>query len=212
MAREKAKQQQGRAVGSVQVVEDDDERRDGGGVGEKRPETVEEGEALLLRQRLGRGAGDRVAASRRRWPGDDLGEEVLGGIRAGVRRVAAHPRTDYLYPRPIGRCPTVLPAPSPEYRRTAGSRSRGKLRREARLAHSGLAGKQEDAAPAAQRRVEGSVELLELLPPADERLFVTRRIGSGGRGSLGHRRSLGAWSSDLFGRAWLVCQGEVSRW
>ena len=188
-----AQQLQRRAVGPLQVVEHEQQRRAGGDLRQQRGERVEQ--PLALDARLGL---DRRAPRRRAELGQQRRE--VGGARAeplggAGQRGAARPAAQHLEHRLVGAGAGLVEAPEEDDRAVAVDRAR-ELGRQARLADPRVAGEQDEAPLVADRRVPRLVQGAERLLAADER--VPRRRGlergrqragreAGRRGRLGRR-------------------------
>ena len=184
---------QRRAVGPLQVVEHEQQRRAGGDLRQQRGQGVEQPLALDARLRLDRGAPrGRAELGQQRGEVGRARAEPLGG--AG-QRGAARPAAQHLEHRLVGARAGLVEAPEEDDRAVAVDGAR-ELGRQARLADPRVAGEQDEAALVADRRVPRLVQGAQRLLAADER--VPRRRGlqrgrqragreAGRRGRLGRR-------------------------
>nr|WP_256862102.1 hypothetical protein [Microbispora sp. GKU 823] len=162
-------QAQGRRVGPVQVVEDD----------ERRPRRPEGGGHPLV-QLEQRGAGVAAGCPSRRSPGQ--GGQRVRRVRA---EVAQHPQ-----PGPEGGGAGVLGAAAPGDRHPQGGRLVGRRLRQAGLADARLPCHQQHAAPAAPGLGQACGHASELLAPGDEPVVDDRSRRGPGRDGR-HRRGGG---------------------
>ena len=192
---EVAQQLQRRAVGPLQVVEHEQQRRAGGDLRQQRGEGVEQ--ALALDARLGldrRGRPDgRAELGQQRG---EVGRARAEPLRGAGQRGAARPAAQHLEHRLVGAGAGLVEA-AEQHDRAVAVDGAGELRGEPRLADPRVAGEQDEPPLVADRRVPRLVQRAERLLAADERVAGGRgperggqRAGreTGGRGRLGRRR------------------------
>ena len=167
-AGEELRQQQGRGVGRLQVVEDDDQRTGGGRVAEQRRDRIEEPEPCLPGV-VDRGRGGPPEPAR------ELGEDLrdVGGPgshqRRELRRVPpSHVRPQHLDPRPVGGRPLAFVAAPDQHLGTARACIGGEFVGGARLADARLAAQQHHPSPPRCGFLEQVAERLDLPLPPDE--------------------------------------------
>jgi hypothetical protein len=180
-----------RLVGPVQVVEDDEQRRRAGDLGEQRRDGVEEAEPLgaeLPHVQRARGAVRRRAELRQH-------DAQLTGARAepaGERgeRGAARPAAQHLHDRLIGRDPLLVEAPVEDDRAVA-VRVVGELGGEPRLSDARVPGEHDEPAGAARAAAPRVVEARRLGRAADESMPAADAVERGrpAAGGDGRRRA-----------------------
>ena len=179
-AHEVAQELHGRAVGPVQIVEDEQQRSAGGELGEQRGERVEQ--ALALHPGLveaGRGHGGRADRhAELRQQGGEVGRTRAEPRRRAGQRRPAGPAAEHLQHGLVGAGAGLVEA-AVEHHRAVRVRGPRELRGEARLADPGLAREQHEPAVVAQGRLPRLPQRGEVGLPAHER-------GASGRG--GERR------------------------
>ena len=170
----------GRAVGPVQVVEDEQQRRARGELGEQRGERVEQ--ALALRPGLveagRRHGGRRVRHAELRQQRGEVGRARAEPLRRAGQRRAARPAAQHLQHGLVGARAGLVEA-AVEHDRAVRVHGAGELGGEPRLADPRLAREQHEAALVGERRVPRLVQRGEVVRTAHER-------AAGGRG--GERR------------------------
>jgi hypothetical protein len=152
---EEAEQEQRRRVGSMKVVDADEKRTGTRGLDQVPRHGVEELETHAL------------------WIGAGRGEAVRRRFRKTFE-LAACPAHN-LDPRPVRRCPTLLPAASHhDMPAVIGSHS-CELLHQPGLANARLARDEDEGAVAGIRLLERGTELMQLLHSTDERASRARR-------------------------------------
>jgi hypothetical protein len=178
LAREEARQSQGRIVGPVQVVERQHQRLSRAGAHEEAAHALEQAKARLLvvvQDAKGRDVADQLAELRHQ-----LAE--LGGARpeiAGERGPIGGPGVlaQHLRPGPEGRRPAALVTAPEERQRAARARFARELLGGAGLADPRLADQQHQPPLAREGRVERQRQPLARGVPSDEgRLARCRRV------------------------------------
>ena len=188
-AQQVAQELEGRAVGPLQVVEHEQQRRAARDLGEQGGERVEQ--ALPLHARVAAERLRRLAQLRQQ--GGEVGGARAEPLRRHGERGAAGPAAQHLEDRPVGAGPGLVEA-AVEDDGAVAVRGAGELRGEPRLADPGLAGEQDEPPLVADRRVPRAAERGERLAAPDERVLRGGRREAGGqragRGG-GWRRRLG---------------------
>ena len=175
-AHEVAQQLHGRAVGPVQVVEDEQQRRARGQLGQQRGERVEQ--ALALRPDLveagGRHGGRRVRHAELRQQRGEVGRARAEPLRRAGQRRAARPAAQHLQHGLVGAGAGLVEA-AVEHDRAVRVHGARELGGEPRLADPRLAREQHEAAVVGERRVPRLLQRGEVVRAAHER-------AAGGRG------------------------------
>ena len=185
-----------RAVGPVEVVEDQHERRLRAGLAEQRGHRVEEAQAVA-RPEAPCVLGGRRAELAEQDP--ELGGAHAEALAQRVERGARGPAAHHLHHRLVGRDRLLVEAPV-EHQRAVVARAAAQLGGQAGLADAGVAGQQDELARAGDRLVPVLLEHVELPRAADERVAAERggqrRRPGDGRDLVGgaarRRRAAGA--------------------
>ena len=173
-AHEVAQQLQRRAVGPVQVVEDEHDRRLGADLADQRGDGVEEAVALGVGLRAGDRARRHMVGGRRaelRQQDRQLGRARAQPFAQRVQRGARRPAAQHLDHGLVGRQRLLVEAPV-EDRGAVVAGACGEFRRAARLADPGVAGQQHERALAVGGLTPAALEVGELDGAADQRVAL----------------------------------------
>ena len=180
-AGDEREQAQRRAIGDVQIVEHQQQRRARGGRAQEAPDGVVEREAGGLRGGAG-GVGGQAGE-----PGAQLGEQRRQRGRPGAQRggqpgrlLLLDQRAQHLYPGPVGGRALGLPAAPPQDAHVGGGAG-GQLVGQAGLADPGLADQQEEASVAGARVGERALQRPQLRVAAQQRRHRRSLRRRGGR-------------------------------